>query len=57
MFEQIWPTLKTMMLARQKWEKEQMALEEQDVEGGQSRVDSSAQNQKVPVDPAEESAL
>ncbi|MDB5772243.1 MAG: hypothetical protein V7606_4597 [Burkholderiales bacterium] len=57
MFEQIWPTLKAMMLARQKWEKEQMALEEQDVEGGQSRVDSSAQKQKVPVDPLEESAL
>jgi hypothetical protein len=57
MFEQIWPTLKAMMLARQKWEKEQMALEEQGVEGGQSRVDSSAQKQKVPVDPLEESAL
>jgi hypothetical protein len=57
MFEQIWPALKTMMLARQKWEQEQMALEEQNAQGSQTRVDSAPHARKAPVDPAEESAL
>jgi hypothetical protein len=57
MFEQIWPALKTMMLARQKWEQEQMALEEQNAQGSQTRVDSAPHARKATVDPAEESAL
>jgi hypothetical protein len=57
MFEQIWPPLKAMMLARQKWEKEQLALEARNVQGDQARFDSAAHEQKAAVDPTEESAL